>query len=122
MAVQKTSFTFPSGSKTPTDIYCHVLQDDSKTPIGVIQFIHGLTEYSGIFRDIARFLAEQGYICGFLGIGPTLVHRHLKKAGKKTELKLYMKAMHEPFAERGIQNEFFGDVLDFFNRNNPLVS
>lgn len=324
MAVQKTSFTFPSSSRTPIDVYCHVWRDDSRTPIGVIQFFHGLTEYSGIFRDLAAFLAEQGYICigidllgfgytagagnsciapndshraiykdmlrfheivnerypdlphfvyghsmgaigyrgflgkyadkvdvkacflsadsclpgwftlfdlplyvvgrilfpspklalalrkkfykgpvdygdhppllwqialcwiafdkqdmrnfvsdpyicgangwlpnalgfalknlnlfvdadkygwakkipddlvihhgcgrwdvcGFFGIGPTLVHRHLKKAGKKTELKLYSKAMHEPFAEGRIRDEFFGDVLTFFNRNNPLA-
>ena len=59
-------------------------------------------------------------IPGFLGFGPKIVHKNLKAAGKKTELHLYKKAMHEVHGETKIRDEFHADLLDLFDRNNPL--
>ncbi|MBQ8470161.1 MAG: alpha/beta hydrolase [Clostridia bacterium] len=58
---------------------------------------------------------------GLLGFGPKILHKQLKAAGKQTELKLYMTAMHEPHGERHIRDEFHNDVLGAFNSHNPLA-
>lgn len=60
-------------------------------------------------------------IPGLLGLGPKLIHRDLLAAGKKTELHLYFRAMHEVHAEMGIREEFHRDLLTLFNDNNPLL-
>ncbi len=60
-------------------------------------------------------------IPGFLGKGPGMVHRDLEAAGRKTELHLYQNSMHEPFGERKVRDQFFADLLTFFNENNPLL-
>ncbi len=59
-------------------------------------------------------------IPGFCGLGPKALHKRMKAAGKQTELHLYKKAMHEVHAESGIRDEFHADLLDLFDRNNPL--
>lgn len=56
-------------------------------------------------------------IPGFLGLGPRIIHRNLKKAGKKTELHLYFRSMHEVHAESGIREQFHNDMLTLFETN-----
>lgn len=60
-------------------------------------------------------------IPGFLGFGPKTVHKKLLEAGKKTELHLYLRALHEVHAEKGIRKQFHRDLLRLFNDNNPLL-
>ena len=60
-------------------------------------------------------------IPGLLSLGPRLIHHDLKKAGKKTELHFYLRAMHEVHAEMGIRDEFHRDLLKLFNDHNPLL-
>ncbi len=75
MSVNKTTGTYKSSCKAfDIDIFYAVWQDDSKKPIGVIQLTHGWAEYIERYDEMARFLAEAGYIvCGqdHLGHGKT---------------------------------------------------
>lgn len=44
-----------------TEIYCR-LWDDVKDPKGVIQLVHGMSEYAGRYDEFARYLNSRGYI------------------------------------------------------------
>ena len=90
MAVTKTTGTYKSTCKAyDIDIFYAVWKDDSKNPIGVIQLTHGWAEYIERYDEMARYLANEGYIvCGqdHLGHGKTcgLANRGVypPKAGK----------------------------------------
>lgn len=42
-----------------------IWQDDEKTPVGVVQLVHGVSEHIGRYDEFARFLAENGFVvCG----------------------------------------------------------
>lgn len=43
------------------EIYCR-LWDDVKDPKGVIQLVHGMSEYAGRYDEFARYLNSRGYI------------------------------------------------------------
>lgn len=73
-------------------------------------------------RTVLHHGCGQWDVPGLLGLGPKLIHRDLLKAGKKTELHLYKRAMHEVHAEMGIREEFHRDLLKLFNDNNPHIS
>ncbi len=52
-----------------------IWQDESASPVGVIQIAHGVCEHIGRYDDFARFLAENGFVvCGndHLGHGKTV--------------------------------------------------
>ena len=75
MAVQKTTFTFPSASKAGIDIHCFQWKDDTKDPIGIVHITHGLSENTEMFEEVAVYLAEHGYVCAgmdLLGHGATV--------------------------------------------------
>ena len=44
-----------------TEIYCR-LWDDVENPKGVIQLVHGMSEYAGRYDEFARYLNSRGYI------------------------------------------------------------
>ena len=39
------------------------LWDDVSSPKGVIQICHGMSEYAGMYHDLATYLNSKGYIC-----------------------------------------------------------
>ena len=75
MAINKTTGTYKSSCKAfNIDIFYAIWKDDKKKPIGVIQLTHGWAEYIERYDEMARYLAEAGYIvCGqdHLGHGKT---------------------------------------------------
>lgn len=44
-----------------TEIYCR-LWDEVENPKGVIQLVHGMSEYAGRYDEFARYLNSRGYI------------------------------------------------------------
>jgi len=44
-----------------TEIYC-TLWDDVDSPKGVIQLVHGMSEYAGHYDEFAKYLNSRGYI------------------------------------------------------------
>lgn len=53
----------------------------NKSPIGIIQLIHGNTEHMGRYNEFAKYFTERGYIvCGIDLLG----HGYSKKDGVKT--------------------------------------
>lgn len=44
-----------------TEIYC-TLWDDVNAPKGVIQLIHGMSEYAGHYDEVAKYFNSRGYI------------------------------------------------------------
>ncbi len=54
-------------------------------------------------------------IAGFLGYGPTILHNKLIAAGKKSELKLYNRSMHEVHVEKEAKNGIYKDILEVFD-------
>lgn len=75
MSVNKTTGTYKSTCEAfDIEIFYAVWQDDSKKPIGIVQLTHGWAEYIERYDEMARYLAEAGYIvCGqdHLGHGKT---------------------------------------------------
>lgn len=64
MAIIKTDAYFNS-STTVNKIHSVIWQDDTKTPIAILQIAHGLGEHMGRYEEFARFLAANGVIvCG----------------------------------------------------------
>ena len=66
-------FTFPS-SDGLHEIYCSLWLPDEAAPKGVVQIVHGISEYVNRYDHFARFLADHGYaVCGedHLGHGRT---------------------------------------------------
>lgn len=69
MAVIKKEAYFLSDNKV-NNIRTLIWQDDSLTPVAVVQIAHGVSEHIGRYDEFARFLAESGYIvCGNDHIG-----------------------------------------------------
>ena len=66
-------FTFPS-SDGLHDIHCSLWLPDEGAPKGVVQIVHGISEYVNRYDHLARFLTDHGYaVCGedHLGHGRT---------------------------------------------------
>ena len=64
-------FNFKS-SDNKTTIQAAVWKAESK-PIGVIQLVHGITEYMGRYDKVAQYFTSKGYVvCGIdiIGHGP----------------------------------------------------
>ena len=61
-------FNFKS-SDNKTTIQAAVWKAESK-PIGVIQLVHGITEYMGRYDKVAQYFTSKGYVvCGIDIIG-----------------------------------------------------
>ncbi len=54
------TFTFKDG--LGEDIYGYRWEPEGK-PIGIVQFIHGMTEHAGRYEELAKILTAQGYLC-----------------------------------------------------------
>jgi len=74
MAIIKKQASYPSTSKEDIAVNYYVWKDDSVEPIGVLQLTHGWLEYVDRYDEMARYLANAGYVvCGqdHLGHGET---------------------------------------------------
>ena len=71
-------FNFKS-SDNKTTIQAAVWKAESK-PIGVIQLVHGITEYMGRYDKVAQYFTGKGYVvCGIDIIG----HGHSLQNGSR---------------------------------------
>ncbi|MBO4554810.1 MAG: alpha/beta hydrolase [Clostridia bacterium] len=53
--------TFTLKSFDETEIFC-TLWDDVESPKGVVQLVHGMSEYAGRYQEVAEYLNSRGYI------------------------------------------------------------
>lgn len=63
-----------SSSNLVDNVRALIWQDDTVSPVGIIQIAHGVCEHIGRYDDFARFLASNGFVvCGndHLGHGKT---------------------------------------------------
>lgn len=60
MAV-KQEFRFPSADGTAT-LYGCTWAPEHRSPKAVVQLVHGISEHSGRYDDLAEYLAEQGWL------------------------------------------------------------
>ncbi len=56
-----TQFTFPSTDGKNT-IYAEIYAPRAKTVRGIVQVVHGMTDYTGRYTLLADYLAKNGYI------------------------------------------------------------
>lgn len=64
MAIIKKDAYFNSSTGS-NKIHAVIWQDDTQTPLAVVQLAHGLGEHMGRYDEFARFLAANGFIvCG----------------------------------------------------------
>ena len=72
-------FNFKS-SDNKTTIQAAVWKAESK-PIGVIQLVHGITEYMGRYDKVAQYFTSKGYVVCGIDIIDTATHYRMA-AGK----------------------------------------
>lgn len=94
-------FNFKS-SDNKTTIQAAVWKAESK-PIGVIQLVHGITEYMGRYDKVAQYFTSKGYVvCGIdiIGHGHSLQNGSRKAyLGKKGSWEYVVKDVHTCYTE-----------------------
>ena len=94
-------FNFKS-SDNKTTIQAAVWKAESK-PIGVIQLVHGITEYMGRYDEVAQYFTSKGYVvCGIdiIGHGHSLQNGSRKAyLGKKGSWEYVVKDVHTCYTE-----------------------
>lgn len=94
-------FNFKS-SDNKTTIQAAVWKAESK-PIGVIQLVHGITEYMGRYDKVAQYFTSKGYVvCGIdiIGHGHSLQNGSRKAyLGKKGSWEYVIKDVHTCYTE-----------------------
>lgn len=64
MAILDEELRYPSANGKDT-IVAQIWRDDSITPRGIVQIVHGMNEYMGRYEGFARYLAQNGFVvCG----------------------------------------------------------
>lgn len=74
-------------------------------------------------KDLPLFVisGDRDIVGVYDGYGPKLAAKKLEAKGRNVTLKIYKHAKHEIHNEGAVKDEVFGDLLKFFNENNPKV-
>ncbi len=110
-----------SSSNLVDSVRALIWQDDTVSPVGVIQIAHGVCEHIGRYDDFARFLAENGFVvCGndHLGHGKTASEGNLGYVydGDNVNMVRDMNTLHNIMAKRhpGLPYIIFGHSMGSF--------